>query len=150
MKNDRHEKILELVARREISTQDELLNMLRESGYNVTQATISRDIKQLRLVKTLSGGGKYIYTVEKSESNDLSLKFDTLLSESAIRIDYVTNQVLIKCYSGLANAVCAALDTMHFDGIVGTLAGDDTILIIMRTQNDAEMLYRLLQSRFSG
>lgn len=144
MKQGRHDKIRELIQNRDISTQDELLNLLRESGYNVTQATVSRDIKQLRLIKTLSGNGKYIYSVEKSDSNDLASKFDSLLAESTVKIDYVGNQILIKCYSGLANAVCAALDTMHFDGIVGTLAGDDTMLIVMRSEAQAKTLFEKL------
>lgn len=149
MKNGRHDKILEFIAEQEISTQDELLNLLRESGFNVTQATVSRDIKQLRLVKTLSGSGKYVYSAGKIDSSDLSSRFETLLSESTIKIDHVFNQILIKCYSGLANAVCAALDTMHFEGIVGTLAGDDTILIIMRSEQNAEELYNTLHKKVS-
>ncbi len=142
MKQGRHEKILEFIASHEISTQEELLQLLRESGYSVTQATVSRDIRQLRLVKSLSGNGKYIYSAPKLETGELSLstKFDTLLSESVIKIDSVFNQIVIKCYSGLANAVCAAMDTMQFSGLVGTLAGDDTILLIMRTEKDAQAL----------
>lgn len=147
MKEGRREKILEFIATREIATQEELLHLLRENGYSVTQATVSRDIKQLRLFKTLSGSGKYIYTVPKTESGELSSKFDVLLEESAIKIEPVLNQIVIKCYSGLANAVCAAMDTMHFQGLVGTLAGDDTILIIMRTEEDAKRLSTMLEEK---
>lgn len=147
MKQGRHEKILEFIAAHEISTQEELLRLLCENGYSVTQATVSRDIKQLRLLKTLSGSGKYIYAAPKSETGELSSKFNILLEESVVKIDAVFNQIIIKCYSGLANAVCAAMDTMHFHGLVGTLAGDDTILIIMRTEEDANDLCALLEKK---
>jgi transcriptional regulator of arginine metabolism len=150
MKQGRHEKILELIIAQEIPTQDELLSLLKNSGYDVTQATVSRDIKQLRLLKILSAEGKYIYSVGKTESNNLSSKFDKLLADSAIRIDYVCNQVIIKCYSGLANAVCAAFDSQDFEDIVGTLAGDDTILIILRSENGAEKLCSLLIKKCSA
>lgn len=149
MKQSRLDSILEIIAEHDIGTQDELLTLLRKSGYNVTQATISRDIKELRLVKTLSNNGEYIYTAEKTSNNNLSSKFDTLLSESAIRIDYVFNQIVIKCYSGLANAVCAALDSQHFEGMVGTISGDDTILIVMRGEQQAHSLYTTLQKKLS-
>lgn len=147
MKQSRHDRILELIAENDVGTQEELLELLRTSGFNVTQATVSRDIKELRLVKTLSGNGEYIYTVSKSDRDNLSSKFDTLLSESAIKVDYVLNQIIIKCYSGLANAVCAALDSQHFDGLVGTVAGDDTILLIMRSEQQAHSLYNILQKK---
>ena len=147
MKRSRLDLILELIAEHEIGTQEELLTLLRKSGFNVTQATVSRDIKELRLVKTLSNNGEYIYTAAKSDNNNLYSKFDTLLSESTIRVDYVLNEIIIKCYSGLANAVCAALDSQHFDGLVGTIAGDDTILVIMRSEQQALNLYNILQKK---
>ena len=149
MKQGRLEKILKLITEHDVGTQEELLLLLRKSGYNVTQATVSRDIKELRLVKTLSSKGEYIYTTAKSESSNLSSKFDTLLSESAIKIDYVFNQIVIKCYSGLANAVCAALDSQHFEGMVGTIAGDDTILLIMRSEQQACSTYNTLIRKMS-
>jgi transcriptional regulator of arginine metabolism len=149
MKQNRLDCILELIREHEVGTQEELLNLLRESGFNVTQATVSRDIKALRLVKTLLNGGDYIYAASKTDNNNLSSKFDTLLLESTIKIDYVFNQIVIKCYSGLANAVCAALDSQHFEGMVGTIAGDDTILIIMRSEQQTRNLYSILQKKLS-
>lgn len=149
MKQNRLDLILELIREHEVGTQEELLSLLKESGFNVTQATVSRDIKALRLVKTLSSKGEYIYSAAKTENSNLSSKFDTLLKESTIKIDYVFNQIVIKCYSGLANAVCAALDSQHFEGMVGTIAGDDTILIIMRTEQQARNLYNLIQKKLS-
>ena len=147
MKQNRHELILELIRNHEVSTQEELIELLGQNGFNVTQATVSRDIKTLRLVKTLSGNGEYIYAASKTDNNNLSLKLDSLLAESAIKIDYVLNQIVIKCYSGLANAVCAALDSQHFDGMVGTIAGDDTILVIMRSEQQASSLFAFLQKK---
>lgn len=149
MKHIRHDKILELIEEHDISTQEELLSLLKQSGFDVTQATVSRDIKQLRLVKTLSASGKYVYTTGKSEPNDLSYRFDSLLRESTVKIDQVLNQIIVKCYSGLANAVCASLDAMHFDGVVGSISGDDTFLVIMRSQQHAEELYLLLEKKLS-
>lgn len=147
MKQNRHDRILELINEHEIRTQEELLDWLRKSGFNVTQATVSRDIKSLRLVKTLSGSGEYVYTTNKVDVTNISAKFDTLLSESAIKIDFVLNQLLIKCYTGLANAVCAAMDGIQFDGLVGTISGDDTILVIMRTEEDARNLCMKLRKK---
>lgn len=148
MKHGRHEKILELIAQHEIGTQEELLRRLRESGFDVTQATVSRDIKELRLVKTLSGSGEYVYSNGKTDSaGDLSSKFDSLFRESVLQLDTVFNQVVVKCYSGLANAVCASMDGMHFEGVVGTIAGDDTILIIMRSEQHAAALYEKLRRK---
>lgn len=149
MKQSRLERILELIREHEVSTQEQLLDLLKQSGFNVTQATVSRDIKALRLVKTLTSKGEYIYAASKIENNNLSSKFDTLLVESALKIDFVLNQIVIKCYPGLANAVCAALDSQHFDGLVGTLAGDDTILVIMRSEQQARSLYTLLKKKLS-
>lgn len=147
MKHSRHDRILELIQEQDISTQEELMTLLKSSGFDVTQATVSRDIKQLRLVKGLSGNGKYIYAAANVEPKDLSYKFDSLLMESTIKVDHVTNQIIIKCYSGLANAVCASLDSMHFDGVVGTISGDDTLLVIMRTEKQAEDLFHLLEKK---
>lgn len=147
MKQNRHDRILELIAENDVGTQEELLALLKKSGFNVTQATVSRDIRELRLVKTLSSKGEYIYTAAKSDQNNLSSKLDTLFSESVIKVDYVFNQIIIKCYAGLANAVCAAIDSQHFDGLVGTIAGDDTILLIMRGEQQAHSLYNMLQKK---
>jgi transcriptional regulator of arginine metabolism len=145
MKHSRHKKILELIKENGIGTQEELLKFLKHSCFDVTQATVSRDIKELRLIKSLSGNGQYVYSTIKNENlGDISSKFESLFSDSVIKIDYVLNQIVIKCYAGLANAVCASLDLMHFENIVGTLAGDDTILIIMHSEEFAQNLYNQL------
>ena len=140
MKARRHAKILELINEFNIDTQEELLRLLREAGFEVTQATVSRDIKELRLVKTLSQDGKYKYTVNMDSINDFSSKFYSLFSDSAVNIDYACNIVVIKCLTGMANAVCAAMDSMQWEGAVGTLAGDDTIFIVMKNEEYAENL----------
>lgn len=138
MKTRRHAKILELIKEHDIETQDELLTYLRESGFDVTQATISRDIKELRLVKTLSHAGKYKYSTGSDSTTDMSSKFFSLFSDSVLSVDAAQNLVVVKCLSGMAQAVCAAMDAAQSQGFVGTLAGEDTILIICR--NDASAL----------
>lgn len=140
MKTRRHAKILELISAYNIDTQEELLKRLRQDGFDVTQATVSRDIKELRLIKTLSSDGKYKYSVGKDNGKDYSSKFYTLLADSAVSINFAGNLVIIKCLTGMAQAVCASMDSMHWDGVVGTLAGDDTIFIACKTELDAERL----------
>ena len=135
MKAKRHAKILELIEEFDIDTQEELQDRLNQAGFTVTQATVSRDIKELRLIKTLSPNGNYHYTThgEKGGRVDLSFKFHAIFAEAVNSIDYAQNLVVIKCYTGMANAACAALDAMHWEGLVGTLAGDDTIFALCRT-----------------
>lgn len=117
MKAKRHAKILELINSRPIDTQDELLGLLRESGFSVTQATVSRDIKELRLVKTLTPDGKYHYAAHADlPKSEMSNKFLLIFSESVKEIDSAGNMLVIKCFTGMANAVCAALDTLHWSG----------------------------------
>jgi transcriptional regulator of arginine metabolism len=140
LKTRRHAKILELINEYAIDTQEELLRRLREDGLDVTQATVSRDIKELRLVKTLSNDGKYKYSSGKDNAKDYSSKFYSLLADSAVSINFAGNLVVIKCLTGMAQAVCASMDSMHWDGIVGTLAGDDTIFVAAKNEAYAEQL----------
>lgn len=140
MKTKRHTRILELIAEYAIETQEELLHYLNESGFKVTQATVSRDIKELRLVKVQAGDGYKYATGAGLENTNISFKFHAVFSESANSIDYAENLVVIKCYVGMANAACAALDSVHWEGVVGTIAGDDTIFCVTRTKNDAAAL----------
>jgi len=141
MKSARHEKILELIEERPITTQEELLSRLKQSGIPVTQATISRDIKHLRLVKTLNENGIYCYTVlENAPVSNLSDKFFSIFRETVLAVDCAGHIVCVKCYTGMANAACAALDTMKFEHVVGTLSGDDTFFVLMRNQADAGAL----------
>ena len=104
-------------------------------GFDVTQATVSRDIKELRLVKTLGNDGKYRYTTSSHDkASDMSFKFHSIFTESVNRVDYAQNLIVVKCYTGMANAACAALDAMYWNGIVGTISGDDTFLVVMRDE----------------
>ncbi len=145
VKSRRQEKILEIIRTNAIDTQEELMLLLRKSGFDVTQATISRDIKQLRLVKVQGGGGKYHYTTEKRGGEGMSTKFHSLFADAVVHIDYAGHMVVIKCMPGTAGAVCAAMDSLHWGSIVGTLAGDDTIFCIVRTEELASELVQDLQ-----
>jgi transcriptional regulator of arginine metabolism len=150
MKSKRHSKILELINAFEIDTQEELLKKLNENGFRVTQATVSRDIRELRLIKVQSAAGGYKYSINSTkESVDMSFKFHAVFSESVNSIDYAENVVVIKCYVGMANAACAALDSIRWKGVVGTLAGDDTIFCVMRDKQGAgdfvEQLKKLIK-----
>lgn len=139
MKGVRQTKILEIINENSVETQEELIEKLKSSGFDVTQATISRDIKELRLVKTLANGGRYKYTVSASAA-DVSSKFQSIFLESVINADHSGNIVAIKCYTGMANAACAALDSMQWEGVVGSIAGDDTIFILARGEDTAAQL----------
>ena len=145
MKSSRHSKILEIISEYPIETQDELLSRLKTEGYKVTQATISRDIKDLRLVKTLGSDGKYRYTEARAGSSDIRSNFDQLFASSVTSMDLAQNIVVIKTLSGMANAVCAALDSTGNSAIVGTIAGDDTIFVACRTDEHARSLVSTLK-----
>ncbi len=152
LKTRRQCKILELIQEKDIETQEDLLRYLCESGYNVTQATISRDIKELRLVKTLDHNGKYKYVSAKADAPATSSQFFSLFINSVASVDYAMNTVCVKCHfgTGTAQAVCAAIDTMQWDGIVGTIAGEDTIFILCRTENAAATLVGEFRKLFSN
>ncbi|MEE1017562.1 MAG: arginine repressor [Ruminococcus sp.] len=145
MKSSRHSKILEIINEYPIETQDELLSRLKTEGYKVTQATISRDIKDLRLVKTLGSDGKYRYTEAQASSSEIRSNFDQLFLSSVVSMDLAQNIVVIKTLSGMANAVCAALDSTGNNAIVGTIAGDDTIFVACRTDEHARSLVSTLK-----
>ena len=140
MKKRRQAKILEIINSNAVETQEELQEKLKAEGFDVTQATISRDIKELRLVKELSDNGRYIYSVgSKQSSEDVSLRAGGIFVESIISVDFAMNTVCIKCFSGMANAACAAIDSMKWSGVVGTIAGDDTIFVLCRDESAAEI-----------
>ena len=137
MKSARHSLILEIIEEKDIETQEELAEELKRRGVKVTQATVSRDIKELRLVKTLSRSGKYRYSTGSDTISDMSSKFYSLFSDSVLSVEAAQNMLVVRCMTGMAQAVCASLDSMHWPGFVGTLAGDDTIFIVCRTEGDA-------------
>ena len=139
MKKRRKAKILEIINNFEIETQEELQSKLRDAGFEVTQATISRDIRELRLVKEQSESGRYIYSAGKKNYNDnMAGRFISIFSESIISVDYALNTVCVKCFSGTANAACVAIDSMQWSGVVGTIAGDDTIFVLCKTEEFAK------------
>lgn len=140
MKSGRHEKIIELVNNYDINTQEELLARLNDAGFSATQATISRDIKELRILKTLNPQGKYCYTTGGRNSLDKTTGFENLFKASAKMVDCAENIVVLKTMSGMAQAVCASLDNLEIENIVGTIAGDDTIFIVMRNKDFATEL----------
>ena len=140
MKKNRHEAILNLIEKEEVGTQDELLQKLNELGYKVTQATVSRDIKQLKLIKTPGKSGQYRYSCANNDTEDRSGKYHSILTHSVISVDYAGNIAVIKCYSGMAQAACAAVDSLNPENVVGTLAGDDTIFLLCKTEQSAAEL----------
>ncbi len=137
MKSQRQTKILELIARKDIETQDQLLKALEDSGFHSTQATISRDIKELRIVKELSPSGAYRYTVSQNESATYFSRLNNIFHECVIKLDHAQNIVVVKTLPGLADAACSAVDSMDAPAVVGTIAGDDTAIIIMRDSDYA-------------
>jgi transcriptional regulator of arginine metabolism len=146
MKKKRHAKILELIRTYPINTQEGLLEHLRAAEFDVTQATISRDIKELRLIKVQEPDGQYRYSTGKSSSGDVGSKFHALFPDSVHTIDHAGNIVVIKCMVGMAQAVCAALDSLHWDGTVGTIAGDDTIMLVMAEGVSRTAVLRVLKT----
>ncbi len=137
MKSRRHAKILQIIGEHSVETQDELLFLLKSEGFKATQATISRDIKDLRLVKTLGKDGKYRYILPGDNSTDLHSNFSVLFKNSVISIESAQNLVVIKTLSGMAQAVCASLDSAGYISVVGTIAGDDTIFVACRSEQQA-------------
>ena len=150
MKAKRHAKILEIIRTHPVNTQEELLNYLLEAGFTVTQATISRDIKELRLIKTLGSDGNYRYSTVRQENEHLSSKFHSLFSDAVTNIDYAGNIVVVKCLTGMAQAACAAMDSLQRGDIVGTISGDDTFLCVMKDENKAIDLVTELKKLLRG
>ena len=145
MKSSRHKKIVELVRENDISTQEELAQILNNQGFNVTQATVSRDIRELKLTKGISDSGKQKYFVETDEESNLNEKYVRVFTECFVSMDMAMNILVIKTVSGMAMAVAAALDAMNFNEIVGTIAGDDTIMCAIRTVEDTRILISKLE-----
>lgn len=141
MKKSRQSKILELIKRYEIETQEELAEYLSKEGFNVTQATASRDIRELKLVKVSSGKNSYKYAEAPKDGMNISAKYKNILKETLISADYACNTLVLKTFSGMAQAAAAAIDNMGWSEIVGSVAGDDTVLIIMRSDESAKDFY---------
>lgn len=140
MKSERQKKILELIMRYEVETQDELIEKLRAEGFDVTQATASRDIKELKLTKTQTNKGKYRYVKPMTGEAVSSTKFSEALASSIISVEYGENIVVVRTYPGMANAVATAIDAIRHLDILGSVAGDDTILIVTRSKDVASSI----------
>lgn len=140
MKKDRHSEIIELIEKYEIETQEELADKLKEAGYQVTQATVSRDIRALHLSKIPCGNGKQKYVLLRQDESQLSDKYIRVLSDGFVSMDMAQNILVIKTVSGMAMAVAAAVDALQFQEVVGCIAGDDTIMVAVRTIEDTRVL----------
>lgn len=140
MKSKRHVKILELIRKNEIETQEELSDYLEKEGYHVTQATVSRDIRELKLTKVAMKGGRQKYVVLAENTEDMIQKYTRIFRDGFVSMDMAQNILVIKTVSGMAMAVAAALDAMDCNEIVGSIAGDDTIMCAVRTVDDTVIL----------
>ena len=148
MKSARQKKILELIDKYDIDTQETLIERLLEVGFAVTQTTVSRDIRELKLVKGMTGKGTYKYVVPgvKRESNVPVL--NSALTESVVKIEAARNIVVVKTYPGMANALAVCVDTLEHPHIVGSVAGDDTILLVIKDDETAKMVEEKLKTVF--
>jgi transcriptional regulator of arginine metabolism len=143
MKSKRQQKILELIENYNINTQEELISRLNDAGYVATQATISRDIRELKLVKAMMADGMYKY-VHPTKRDAPAPRFNSALGESVVRIDSAGNMIVLRTYPGMAQAVASAVDAMNMHSILGCVAGDDTIIIVSRDeQSSAEISAKL-------
>ncbi len=138
MKNQRQAKIMEIISNQNVETQEQLLALLQKEGFRATQATISRDIKDLRIVKELTSFGSYRYSASSNESTGtFSTRLNTIFRECVTGFDYAQNIIVIRTLPGLASAAGSAIDAMNMSMVVGSLAGDDTVMIVMRDNNSA-------------
>lgn len=142
MKSTRQNAILEIIREKDIDTQEELADELRKLGFAVTQATVSRDIRELRLLKVLTSAGTYKYATADTPENGLSERFHRIFSESVLSMAHSYNQVIIRTLPGSANVAAEMLDSLRWPEILGTLAGDNTILMIVRTVDEVDIVLR--------
>lgn len=133
MKEKRQNKIKEIIELKNIETQDELLVELTKAGFSTTQATISRDIREMKLTKISDGAGKQKYAIIQNADTDVMQKYHKVLSAGVLNMDYAENMIVIRTVSGMAMAVAAALDNMNIQGFMGCIAGDDTIFCVARS-----------------
>lgn len=150
MKNARQQKILELIKKYDIDTQDTLIKRLADEGYVVTQTTISRDIRQLNLIKGIASNGNYKYIAPGSGygGEKKGPVINSAITDSVIRVEAAGHIVVVKTYAGMANAIAVCVDSLHHDDIVGSVAGDDTILLVVKTSDGARALESELRNIF--
>jgi len=140
LKSKRHTKILEIISEKDIETQEELADELKRAGFDVTQATVSRDIKILKLIKMQGASGNYKYVASSKESKDINDKLSSILANAAVSVENVDNFVVVKTLTGSASAAAEAIDTLFDTEVAGTIAGDNTIFILARSLDRAEEL----------
>ena len=140
MKKTIHRKIVEIIDKYDVETQEELANYLKDAGFVVTQATVSRDIRELKLSKVPSGSGKQKYVVLKQDDSHLGDKYIRVLRDGFTSMDMAQNILVVKTVSGMAMAVAAAIDALKFPEVVGSIAGDDTIMVAVRTVEETQEL----------
>ena len=145
MKTGRQSKIIEIIQKNQVETQEELSEYLVREGYSVTQATVSRDIRELKLTKISMNNGRQKYAILNDAPDDMSQKYARILRDGFVSMDMAQNILVIKTVSGMANAVCAALDSMQMQEIVGSIAGDDTIMCAIRTVEDTTALMKKIK-----
>ena len=152
MKQNRHQRIIDLIGKYDIDTQEEIVSRLRDEGFQVTQATVSRDIRELKLSKIPNGHGRQKYVFLQNNREPLGDKYVRIFSEGLVSVEAAQNILVIKTVSGMAMAVAAALDAMNFDESVGSIAGDDTIMAALRSAEDAiavkEKINEMIQASF--
>jgi transcriptional regulator of arginine metabolism len=146
MKTGRQTKILEIIKNNDVETQEELTAYLQQEGFAVTQATVSRDIRELKLTKIAMDNGRQKYAVIADAESDLMDKYVRVLREGFINADMAGNLVVVKTVSGMGSAVGAAVDAMKLDKVVGSIAGDDTLLLVIRTEDDARNIVEHLRA----
>lgn len=145
MKLLRHSKILEIIQTKKIMTQEELAEALRDEGFDVTQATVSRDIKELKLIKIQDADGGYRYSSGLQSTNaDVTPKYRNILFEAVTKADFAGNIAVVKCHSGMGMAAATAIDAVNAGEIVGSIAGDDTIIVVLRNESGATQFVREL------
>jgi transcriptional regulator of arginine metabolism len=149
MKGQRHIKIREMITNSEVETQDELVERLRDAGYAVTQATISRDIKELHLIKVPLDDGRYKYSVPADQRYNPMHRLKRALNDHFVHIDYTENLVVLKSLPGTANAIGSLIDSLEWQEIMGTICGDDTILIICRSKEHSNKVVNQILSMLS-
>ena len=140
MKNARQQKILELISEYDIDTQETLIAKLSEAGFTVTQTTVSRDIRQLNLVKGVTSKGTYKYVAPEVRRDSSVPVLNSAITDSVVKIDTACNIVVVKTFPGMANAIAVCVDSLYHDDIVGSVAGDDTILLVARSEETAHKI----------
>lgn len=146
MRYSRQNKILELIQQYEINTQERLAELLKESGFQVTQATVSRDIKELQLIKTLTPSGQYKYTAAVSENHPITDRFVKIFRETITSISHSGNIIVVKTLSGCANAAAETIDSLDFPGILGSIAGDNTVMLVVENPAESAELVRKFEA----